>query len=192
MKKLIPILLLLAFACKKSNNTTNLQMTDVPLRVGNSWTYLVTNYPVTETDTATFAIVSQTTINSDSTVFKTQTSIRGVVVDSGTISKTSSTSAYTYWGDNGHQFFAGSGLFDGWRLTFPIQPKSGWSTSGGSIQVVASNQTVTIEGIQYINVYTLVRSAITPGGQLADTMLVAPRIGIIKYDGFPLVAYQIQ
>jgi hypothetical protein len=190
MKKIIPVLLLVVFACRKSDTITDIQMTDVPIKVGNSWTYLVANYPVTESDTATFTIVSQTTITSDSTLFKTQTSIKGVLVDSGTISKNAS--AYTFWGDNGHQFFAGSGLFDGWRLAFPIKPGTGFSTSGGSIQIVASDQSLTVAGTPYIHVYTLVRSAITPGGGLSDTMLVAPRIGIIEYDGFPLVGYQIQ
>jgi len=190
MKKLIPALLLLICACQKSNTTTGIQTTDVPLRVGNSWTYVVTNFPVTQSDTATYQIISQSIINSDSTVFKTQTSIAGVVVDSGIITKTSTT--YNYWGDNGVQFFAGSGLFDGWRLTFPMLPQTSWNASGGSVQVVASGQNVTVAGIPYINVYTLVRNAITPGGGEADTMLVAPRIGIIKYNGFPLVSYQIQ
>jgi len=188
MKKIIPVLFLLAFGCKKSDTNGSLQMSDIPLRVGDSWSYVVTNYPVTETDTALFQVVSLTTINADSSVYKTITSIRGVVVDSGIICKTGST--YAYAGDNGRQTYAGSGLFDGWTLTFPISATPG-AGNGNSVKVVSTNQIVTISGTPFINVTTLARTSITPGGVITDTMLLAPRIGIIQWDGAPIVGYHI-
>ena len=188
MKKIIAVLMLLAFGCKKTDTNAGLQMTDIPLRVGDSWTYLVTNYPVTETDTAVFQIVSLTAINADSSLYKTQTSIRGVVVDSGVVCKTGAT--YAFAGDNGRQTYAGSGLFDGWTLTFPISATPG-TANGNSVQVVSTNQTVTVSGTPFIKVTTLVRTAITPGGVVTDTLLLAPRIGIIAGDGAPIVAYHI-
>ena len=93
MKKLIPILLLLAFACKKYETQTNAQTINaITLKVGDSWSYQVTNYPATQTDTAVFTIIAQTSdtaahIAGSDTIFKTQTTINGIVVDSGTITQ---------------------------------------------------------------------------------------------------------
>jgi hypothetical protein len=190
MKKLIPVLFLLAFACKKTSNIPSLQITDLPLKGGNSWTYLVTNFPATQTDTAVFQILGPMSVFGNTITYYTTTSIRGSVVDSGTI--TQSPTVVTYTGDNGIQTFAGSGLFDGWGLNFPITPQSSWGPSDATTKVVSVSANLTLAGNNYANVYTLARTTITPGGPVIDTLLIAPKIGIIKWHGFPLLSYHLQ
>ena len=188
MKRLIPILFLLVFACKKSDTIPAIQITDIPLKTGDSWSYKVTNYPATQTDTAVYIIGSQT--GAVSSVYATHTFINGAAVDSGIVSVSANTRSYS--GDNGLQFFAGSGLFDGWNLTFPISTQSSWSVSGGTVKVVAAYPNLTIGGNGYNNVYILLRAAITPGGTENDTIYIAPGVGIIQWNGFPLVSYHLQ
>ena len=188
MKKLIPIIFLLTFSCKKSSPIAALKITDMPLKTGDSWSYKVTNYPATQTDTAVYVIGSPTGVVTS--VYGTHTFINGIAVDSGTVSVTANTRSYS--GDNGLQFFAGSGLFDGWNLTFPISTQSSWSVSGGTVKVVAAYPNLTIAGSSYKNVYILLRAAITPGGTENDTMYIAPGVDIIQWNGFPLIAYHLQ
>lgn len=165
-------------------------MSDIPLKGGNSWSYAVTNFPATQTDTAVYQILNPMSVFGATVTYYTTTTIKGNIVDSGTIA--SGTPSITYAGDNGIQTFAGSGLFDGWVLTFPITAQSSWSASGGTIKVIATSPSVTVGGNSYQNVYTLLRTVITPGGYVNDTMLLAPKIGIIKWNGFPLVSYHLQ
>ena len=191
MKKLITALLLLTFACKKPADTIPaMQMSEMPLKGGDSWCYAVTNYPPTQTDTAVFQIANAMSVFGATITYYTTTSIKGVVVDSGAIN--SGTPSISYTGDNGVQTFAGSGLFDEWTLTFPISSQSSLSSSGGTVKVIASSASQTVAGNSYNNVYTLLRTVITPGGPVNDTMLIAPNVGIIKYNGFPLVSYHLQ
>ena len=205
MKKLIPILLLLAFACKKYETQTNAQTINaITLKVGDSWSYQVTNYPATQTDTAVFTIIAQTSdtaahIAGSDTIFKTQTTINGIVVDSGTITQIGmwcslcnyTPITITYHGDNGIQTFAGSGLFDTWELDFPMSSPTTFKSSTQTATVTAAGQTLSIGGHTYTNVYTLTRTLITPGGLITDTILIAPTIGIIKWNNFPLVSYHL-
>ena len=119
MKKLIPFLLLFAFACKKPADTSAvIQISDMPFKTGDNWSYAVLGDLATQPDTAVYQIISVNQVNTDTTVYNTQTSIRGTVVDLGTITKTSST--VTYKGNNGRRTFAGSGMFDSWMLGFPV------------------------------------------------------------------------
>ena len=190
MKNLIPILFLLAFSCKKSAIAPTLQISDLPLKVGNSWTYLVTNYPATQTDTAVFKLFGPLTGVGNALTFYSTTSIHGNVVDSGTV--TQSLTVVTYIGHNGLQTFAGSGMFDGWALDFPMASQSTWSPSGATTKVIAVNASLTVQGNNYTNVYTIARTTITPGGPVTDTMLIAPKIGIIQWHGFRLLSYHLQ
>lgn len=191
LKYLVPILLLMVFACKKTDTTVPaMQLSDMPLKGGNSWSYAVTNYPATHTDTAVYQIANAMSVFGATVSYYTTTTIKGTVVDSGTIN--SGTPTITYTSDNGVQAYAGSGLFDNWILTFPITAQSSWSASGGTIRVIAASASLSVGGNNYNNVYTLLRTVITPGGMVNDTMLIAPNVGIIKYDGFPLVSYHLQ
>lgn len=191
MKKLSPLLLLLllAFACKKTNNIPSVQISQMPLKGGDSWSYAVTNYPATQTDTAVYQIAQASSVFGGTVTYYTTTSIKGVVVDSGSINVTNNT--ITYIGDDGVQTYAGSGLFDNWVLTFPLSSSSLWAGTGANIKVTASGQNLTVGGNNYTNVYTMVRTSITPGGMVTDTLLISPGIGIVKYDGFPLVSYHL-
>ena len=162
----------------------------MPLKGGNSWSYAVTNYPATQTDTAVYQILNPISVFGATLTYYTTTTVKGNIVDSGTI--VSGTPSITYTGDNGIQTFAGSGLFDGWVLTFPITAQSSWAGSGGTIKVIATSANLSLGGNNYQNVYTLLRSVITPGGVVNDTLLLAPKIGIIKLNGFPLVSYHLQ
>ncbi len=191
IKALLPGFLMLVFACKKADNSIPaMQMNDMPLKGGDSWSYAVTNFPATQTDTAVFQIANAISVFGGTITYYTTTSIKGVVVDSGNIN--SGTPSVSYKGDNGVQTFAGSGLFDEWVLTFPISAQSSWSASGGTVKVIAASANIAVGGNSYKNVYTLLRTVTTPGGMVNDTMLIAPGIGIIKYDGFPLVSYHLQ
>jgi hypothetical protein len=190
MKKLIPVMFLFACACKKSDTIPAMQMSDMPLKGGNSWSYAVTNYPATQTDTAVYQIANAMSVFGATVTYYTTTTIKGVVVDSGTIN--SGSPSITYVGDNGVQTFAGSGLFDEWVLTFPITAQSSWSAAGGTIKVIAGYPNITLGGNNYKNVYTLLRSVITPGGMVNDTLYIAPQIGIVQWNRFPLVSYHLQ
>lgn len=190
MKKLIPVLFLLAFACKKSDTIPAMQLSDMPLKGGDSWSYAVTNFPATQTDTAVYQIASAMSVFGATVTYYTTTSIKGSAVDSGTINLNSNTVTYT--ANNGIQTYAGSGLFDGWILNFPISSQSSWSATGGTIKVIASSPNLTVGGNNYKNVYTLLRTVITPGGIVNDTLLIAPQVGIVKWNGFPLVSYHLQ
>jgi len=191
IKYLIPFLFLSVFACKKTNPAIPaIQMSQMPLKGGDSWSYAVTNYPATHTDTAVYQIANAMSVFGATVTYYTTTTIKGTVVDSGTIN--SGTPSITYTSDNGVQTYAGSGLFDNWILTFPISAGSSWSASGGTIKVIAASASLSVGGNNYNNVYTLLRTVITPGGMVNDTMLIAPNVGIIKYDGFPLVSYHLQ
>jgi hypothetical protein len=182
MRKLIPLALIILLSCHKEK--TNTGTACYPLAVGDSWTYQVTNFPATQTDTAVFQIVSVSSVNSN-TIYTTQTSIHGVVVDSGTI--TQSSAGYTYYGDNGIQTFAGSGLFDGWVLNCPLQPGASW----GSERVISSGQSLSISGSSYSNVFIITQNEVTPGGPVIDTLYVAPGIGILKLYNTQLISYQL-
>ena len=186
-KILVLYLLMTLLACKKPSNST-LLMSEMPLRAGDSWSYLVGDYPLTETDTATFFIGSVQR-NVDITIYKTFTTVKQHVVDSGQITQT--TNAITYTGFNGRQTFAGSGLFDGWYFLFPLNAGGSYSFAGQTVQVVSAGQSVTLHGNYYINVVTLARTVITPGGPVNDTVLIAPRIGIIQWGGFPIISYRL-
>ena len=190
-KSLLPLLFLLAFACKKTNTAIPaMQMSDMPLKGGDYWSYAVLGDLATQPDTATYQIANASSVFGATVTYYTTTSIKGTVVDSGSIN--SGTPSITYVSDNGVQTYAGSGLFDNWVLTFPISAVSSWSASGGTIKVIAATGSMQVGGGNYKNVYTLLRTVITPGGMVSDTMLVAPGVGIIKYDGFPLVSYHLQ
>jgi hypothetical protein len=191
IKFLVPLLLFTVFACKKTTpGIPVMQMSDMPLKGGDSWSYAVTNYPATETDTAMFQVLNAASVFNGTITYYTSTTVKNALVDSGTINQGGA--SVTYHGNNGVQTFAGSGLFDGWVLTFPINSQSSWSASGGTIKVIAASASVTVGNNSYSNVYTLLRTVITPGGVVNDTMLIAPNVGIIKYDGFPLVSYHVQ
>ncbi len=190
MKKLLPFLFMLAFACKKTDNSPSVNLSDIPLKAGNSWSYAVTNYPATETDTAVFQIAGPYAINGGPITYTTKTSIRGLTIDSGIISQTAS--SLTFTGNNGLQTFAGSGLFEGWTLNFPISSQSSWTATGATIKVISSGQTLSLGGNNYTNVYTLCRTSVTPGGAVNDTLSIAPNVGIVQWHGFPLVSYHLQ
>ena len=190
MKKLLPFLFVLVFGCKKTDTASSLQISDMPLKGGNSWKYAVTNFPATEADTAVFQIAGPYAINGGPVTYTTKTSIRGVVVDSGIISL--ATSSLTYTGNNGLQTFAGSGLFDGWVLNFPMSSQSSWTATGATIKVISSGQILSLGGNTYLNVYTLCRTSVTPGGMVNDTLSIAPQVGIVQWHGFPLVSYHLQ
>ena len=186
----IVCLLLFALSCKKSDSGSVINITDMPIRVGDSWTYLASNYPPTETDTVTFTITgSEVPFVPGSTIYNTATTIAGVAIDSGLITKTAT--SITYAGHNGKLTFAGSDMFDGWIFSFPLRSGGSYSASGETIQVISTGQNVTIQGNSYINVSALTRTAITPGGPVTDTVLVAPRIGIIQWDGCPIISYKL-
>jgi len=192
MKKIIPLLLLVFFACKKTDNpVVAIQLSDMRVKVGNSWSYVVTNYPATETDTAVYKLTgSFVPFVGNNVMFNTQTSIKGIAVDSGLLELSDSSISYVAY--NGVQTYAGSGLFDGWQLMFPLSSTSSYTVNGANFKVIASGQNLTVAGNNYTNVYTLLRSSITPNGTVYDTLLIAPHVGILKWHGFPLVSYHLQ
>jgi hypothetical protein len=192
MRKLFPFVLLILFSCHKEKNISPYNYT---LAVGDSWTYQVTNYPATATDTVVFKITAGGPFSALGgptlgTLFNTQTTMHGLVVDSGTIARGSN--YYNYHGANGVQTFAGSGLFDGWVFTMPFQSNSSWSVIGGTAHVLSSGQNLTILGNSYTNVTVLTRTTITPGGSVTDTLYVAPGIGIVKWYNMQLISYHLQ
>lgn len=191
MKNLLLVILIFLFACKKHNSpTVPMQLSDMPIKEGNSWSYAVTNYPPTETDTAVFQISQASSVFNGVVTYYTTTSIKGAIVDSGII--TVNSSDVNYIGANGIQTFAGSGLFDNWILPFPISADSGWAGTNLGISIIGADQSITIAGNNYKHVYTLKRTFLTPGGNSNDTLMIVPKVGIVQWHGFPLVSYHLQ
>jgi hypothetical protein len=182
VRKLFPLILPILLSCHKEKTVTGTSC--YPLAVGDNWTYQVSDYPVTQIDTAVFQIVGMLQGNAN-TVYTTQTIIHGAAVDSGTI--TQSATGYTYYGYNGVQTFAGSGLFDGWVLNCPLQAGTSWGTE----QVISSGQTLSILGRSYTNVFIIIQNEITPAGPVIDTLYVAPATGILKLYNTQLISYQL-
>jgi len=177
MKKLtllLPILLLIAFSCKKENSLQNVaSLSDFPLANGDVWTYQVYDSIQNTTQTATFKITGNYSINGGGIYYTTQTVINGIVVDSGLI--ISSKDSVIYQPN-------GQGLFSTLTLLLPLTPNNRWHTQyyRDSVFVLAANINYTVLSNTYDSVYNVGRVQSVPDLYIHQNLYIAPHVGIVQ------------
>ena len=179
LKFLLPLLLLIAFACRKEHNTNvnNVpSLTDFPLADGDIWTYQVDDSINNTTQTATFKITGsypEGSIPLFKMHYTTQTVINGVVVDSGEIQTCNDTVSYKANGQS---------LFSNLTLLLPLNQNGKWHTSyyGDSVFVIAANVSLNVLGTSYDSLYNVGRIESVPDLYIHQNLYIAPHIGIVQ------------
>jgi hypothetical protein len=177
LKLILPVALLLAFACRKEHNVNNVaSLTDFPLATGDTWNYQVDDSINHTTQTAVFKITGGYLaggIPVSVMHYTTQTIINGVVTDSGEILTCNDTVMYRP---------SGQGLFSNLTLLLPLTPNSYWHTGyfGDSVFVISANQYLTVSGNNYDSVYNIGRLQVVPDLYIQQNLFIAPHVGIVQ------------
>ena len=170
---LLPVLMLFVFACKKekTNNTTGLS--DFPLAVNNTWTYLVYDSIHQTSQTAIFKITGLNVANGGIKTYTTTTTTNGIVVDSGLIINSGDTVLYQA---------NGQGLFSNLTLLFPLTANNYWHTQyySDSVFVAATNLNLSVLDNNYSNVFQVNRIESIPDLYIGQDVYIAPHVGIIQ------------
>ena len=171
---LVAIIMLLS-ACHKNTGSSLVDISGFPLKTGDSWTYQVFDSINNTTDTAVFTITGSYGLNGGSVYYTTQTNISGVIVDSGQIIHSADSVMYQP---------AGTGLFSDIILLFPLAQGSQWQTSryGETVSVTATNLNLTVLSHSYDSVCSVHRTFMAVDIYIDQTVLVAPRVGIVKQE----------
>jgi hypothetical protein len=173
LKILIPLVVIIAFGCKKNGGPTNVaSLSDFPLANGDTWTYQVDDSVNHSTQSATFTITGKYNL-SGAAYYNTQTIINGTIVDSGQI---------ITWNDSVIYQPNGTGLFSNLILLFPIVPNHWWHTQywGDSVFVIGYNNSVTVLGNTYDSVYNVGRIQSVPDLYIHQNLYIAPHVGIVQ------------
>ncbi len=177
LKWLLPLLLLIAFACRKEHTVNNVaSLSDFPLAIGDTWTYRVDDSINNTTQTATFKITGGYPSGGIPLFvmhYVTQTVINGVIVDSGEIQTCNDTVSYK---PNGQS------LFSTLTLVLPISPNSNFHTSyyGDSVFVLGANLSLNVLGTTYDSLYNVGRIQSVPDLYIHQNIYIAPHIGIVQ------------
>ena len=174
LKSFLPLILLIAFCCKKEHNTVNVpSLTDFPLAAGDTWNYQLYDSINNVTENATFKITGSYALNGPGIYYITQTVVNGVMVDSGQIISRNDSVIYQP---------NGQGLFSNLTLLFPLSPNKKWHTeySGDSVFVLASNINYTVLSSTYDSVYNVGRIQSVPDLYIHQNVYIAPHIGIVR------------
>ena len=170
---LLPVLMLFVFACKKekTNNTTGLS--DFPLAVNNTWTYLVYDSIQQTSQTAVFKITGMYATNGGAVTYTTTTTTNGTVIDSGLIINSGDTLLYQA---------NGQGLFSNLTLLFPLTVNNYWHTQyySDSVFVAAANLNLSVLSNNYSNVFLVNRIESVPDLYIRQDVYIAPHVGIIQ------------
>jgi len=145
-----------------------------PLAVNDQWTYRDSDNISGMVDTALFVVTGTISTNSDSTVYATRTTVKGVLVDSGTILSTANNVVYRPGGVQS--------LFSYLKLTFPMLKNSAWSGyyPGDTMNVSAIISPYPLLGTNYTNAFNISRSYLTPGFAIQATLDIIEGIGIVE------------
>ena len=176
-KPLLPILLLIIFACKKEHNLNNVaSFTNFPLAVGDIWNYQVFDSINNTTQNAVFKITGfyiSSGVPVNITHYQTQTIINNVITDSGEIVTAGDTVMYKP---------TGQGLFSNLTLLLPMSPNSNWHTEyyGDSVFVTGANESVAVLGTTYDSLYNVGRIQSVPDLYIYQNLYIAPHIGIVQ------------
>jgi hypothetical protein len=175
MKKIIlllPVLILLAYGCKKEKSANTDSLSNFPLATGDTWVYQVNDSTHQTTQMATFKITGSAVFGGVVS-YSTQTTINGTVVDSGLIINS---------GDSVMYQPNGQGLFSNLTLLFPLAVNNTWHTqySGDSVFVLAGNINLTVLGNNYDSVYNVGRVQSVPDLYIHQNLYIAPHVGIIQ------------
>ena len=169
---LLPILLMIAYGCKKEKTGNVDSLSNFPLATGDVWNYQVYDSIHNTTQMATFKITG-TTVFGGIVTYSTQTTINGTIVDSGQIINSGDTIMYQ---PNGQS------LFSNLTLLFPLAQNSTWHTDfyGDSVFVLAANINYSVLGNNYDSVYNVGRIQSVPDLYIHQNLYIAPHVGIIQ------------
>ena len=176
MAFILGLIFLAACNKPKPSNIGDIKMSDYPVKVNDSWTYQVTDSLHHITDTAVFIITAKTVVNSDSAIYRYQTTVNNIAVDTGTI--TQNATGYSYFSTTSNY------LFSTLKLTFPIGSHSGWQGYSplDTLYVLNTFLTYSVLGKAYANVYLINRTVMIVDNSMQATIYIAPGIGIISED----------
>ncbi len=175
MRKLIlllPVLILIAYGCKKEKNGNVDSLSNYPLATGDIWTYQIDDSINHTTQMATFKITGSTVFGGVVS-YSTQTTINGTIVDSGQIINSGDSVIYQ---PNGQS------LFSNITLLFPLAQNNNWHTEyfGDSVFVLAANINFSVLGTNYDSVYNVGRIQSVPDLYIHQNLYIAPHVGIIQ------------
>ncbi len=149
-------------------------ITSYPAVVNDQWVYQVSDSVGNVIDTATFTITAVASTSTDSTVYKTRTTVGANVTDSGTLIQTANSFTYRPSGTQS--------LFEFLKLVFPIQINGSWQGyyTGDSLHVIAYDVPLNELNNSYQNTYELSRFYATPAYAVQATVYLVPNVGIAE------------